>query len=59
MESGRKGKVIRSGLVPLGGNLQEEGDYTGRDSPWGVSSLSHILGTPALGSDTGKMSTLV
>ena len=53
MESGRKGReVIRSGPVPLRRDTEVEGDYMGRNPPWG---LSHILGTPALGSDIGKM----
>ena len=46
------------GPVPLEGDSEEEGDYTGENSPWGVSSSSHILGPPALGSDTGEMSPL-
>ena len=58
-ESGRKGReVIRSGAVLLGGGSEEKGGYVGRDPPWGVSSLSHLLGAPALGSYTGKMSPL-
>ena len=49
MESGRKGReVIRSGPVSRRRDTEVEGDYMGRDPPWG---LSHILGTPALGSD--------
>ena len=39
----------------MGGASEEEGDYrVGGDPPWGVSDLSHILGAPALASNTGK-----
>ena len=34
--------MIRSGPVPLGGDSEEEGDFTGGDPPWGMSSLSYI-----------------
>ena len=55
----RKGReTIRSGLVPLGGDSEEKGDYTSRDSPWGVSVSSHILGAPVLGSKPGKTRSL-
>ena len=58
-ELGRKGReAIRSGLLLLGGDSEDEGDYMGGDPPWGVSGLSHILGASALGSDTRKMSPL-
>lgn len=34
MESSRKGReTIRLGPLPLGGDSEEEGIYTGRDSP--------------------------
>lgn len=37
-KSGRKGRdVIRSGPLPLRGETEEVGDYTGGDPPWGVS----------------------
>ena len=57
MELCKRGrKAIGSGPVPLGEDSEEKGDYTGRDSPWGQGSLRQILGSPALGSDTRKMS---
>ena len=53
---GIKGKeAIKSRPVPLRWNSEEEGDYTGRDPPWGVSGLSHILGSPVLESNTRKI----
>ena len=56
----RKGKeVIRSGLVLLGGDSEENGDNTGGHLHWGVNGKSHRLGIPAQESDTGKISTLV
>ena len=36
--------------MPLGGDSEEKGNYTGRHPPWGVSSESHRLGPPVLGS---------
>ena len=58
MELGRKGReAICLGPVPLGGDSEEEGDYTG-GPPWGVSSSSHILGTPAPGPNTRKTNQL-
>ena len=55
----RKGrKVIRSGLVPQGGESEEKGDYMDGNPPWGVSSLSHILGAPDLASNKRKTSPL-
>ena len=53
-ELGRKGReAIRSGPVSLGGDTKEEGD------PYrGVNGSSHILGTPALRTNTGKTSLL-
>ena len=44
--------------MPLGGDSDEEGYYTDRDTPWGVNSVSYILAVPGLGSDTRKMSPL-
>ena len=44
--------------MPLGGDSEEKGDYTGGDPPWRVSGLSHTLGTPVLMSDTGKVRPL-
>ena len=58
MELGRKRRVFGAGPVPLKGDSEEKGDYPVRDRHWGVSSWSHILGTPALGSDTRKMGSL-
>lgn len=56
---GRKGReVIRLGPVPWEGNSEEKGSYMGRNPPWVVSGLSHILGTPTLGSYKGKTSPL-
>ena len=57
MEPGRKGReVIRLGPVPQRGDSEEKGEYMGRDQPWGVSSLNHILRAPVLGLDTGETS---
>ena len=57
MELGRKEReAISFGPVPLGGDSEEKGDYTGRYPPWGISSLSHTLGAQVLGTDTRKMS---
>ena len=54
-ELGRKGKeMIRLGLVPLGEDSEEKGDYTGIDIHWRVSSLSNILDDPLLESDKWK-----
>ena len=44
--------------VPLGGDSEKKGDYKGGDLPWKVNCSNHILGTPALGSDKGKLSPL-
>ena len=55
----RKGReALRSGLVPLGEDSEAKGEYKGRDSPWGVSVSSHILGAPVLGSKPGKTRSL-
>lgn len=48
--------MIRLGPVPLRGDSEEKEDYTGRYLPWGVSSSSHRLDAPVLGSYTGKTS---
>lgn len=57
MESCKKGReVIGLGPVPLEGDSEEKRDFTGRDLSWGVSSSSHMLGVPAQGSGTGKLS---
>lgn len=54
---GRKGReVIRLG-PPRGFGIGG-GFYTGRELSKEVSGLSHVLGTPTLGSDTGKTSPL-
>ena len=62
-KSGRKVReAIRLGPVPLEGDSEKEEHYmcrVGRDLSWGMSSLSQILDTPALGFDTGKTSLLV
>ena len=58
MESCKKGReVIRLGPVPLEGDLAEKRDFTGGDLSWGASSSSHMLGVPAQGSGTGKLSS--
>ena len=44
--------------VPLEGDSGGKRDYAGRDPPWGVSSLGHILGTPVLGFYPGEMRPL-
>lgn len=41
--------------MPLGGDSEEKGYYTSGDPSWGVSGLSHIVGSPALGPYTGNM----
>ena len=50
--------MTRYGPVPLEGGREEKEHYMDRDPSWGMSVLSHILGTLALGLDTGKKSTL-
>ena len=45
-------------LVGGGGYIQENEDYTGGHPPCGMSSSSHILGAPVLGSNQGKASHL-
>ena len=59
MESGRMGREeIRAGPVALGRDMRG-GEFHGLgDCPWGVSGLSHILGTSTPGSNKGKMSPL-
>ena len=42
-------EVIELGPVPLGGNLEEKGDFLGGHLPKGVSRSSHSLGISALG----------
>lgn len=50
-ESARKGrKAIGLGPLPLEGDSEAKGDWTGREPPWGVSGSSHRLGAPVLGS---------
>lgn len=44
--------------VPLGGDSGEKGDDKSGGLPWKVNCSNHILGTPALGSDKGKLSPL-
>lgn len=58
-ESGRKGgEEIFSGPLSLAGDTEEEGVPQAQDPPWGTRGLSHILGSPALGHNTRKMSPL-
>lgn len=53
------GKEKRSGgPVPLEGTRRGEGHHWLGDLPWGIRGLDHRLGTPALGSDTRKISHL-
>lgn len=57
-EGGREeGEAIGLGPVLLAGNTDEE-ITCAWDLPWGVSGSNHILGTPDLGSDLGKMNPL-
>ena len=59
MESGRKGgEVIWLRDTSLVGGKEEEGYHRLGDLPRGKHGSSHILGTPSLGFDTGKMSPL-
>lgn len=44
--------------MPLGTGKEAKRDYRGGDPLWRVSGLSNLLGAPALGSDSGKMSPL-
>lgn len=44
--------------MPLIGDSEEEGDYTGRDPHWGVNSWSHRLGIIVQGSDIRKTNPL-
>ena len=56
MESSKKGREairLRPTSVEVGG-----GYHRLRDPPWGVKSSSHILGTTAMGFNTGKRSPL-
>lgn len=46
--------MIRLGLVPLGEDSEEKGDYTGIDIHWRVHSLRNILDDPPLESDKWK-----
>lgn len=50
---GKRRGAIRLEHAPLGGDLEEKGDFTGGDLSWEVSGSSHILG-----SDTGKTNAL-
>lgn len=54
-EFGRKGEVIRSGPMSLVGIQKRRGYHRFRDPPWGFWGLNHILGTPVLGTNNGKM----
>ena len=45
MELGRKRRdEVRLGFMPQGEDSEEQGDYTGRDPSWEVSSLRQTLG---------------
>ena len=55
-QKGRKNNQVRTWEGTLRGDLEEEGDCTGKYLPWGVRGFSHILDTPDLGCDTRKMS---
>lgn len=35
--------------MPLGGDSEEKEEYTGRDSPWGVSVSEPYIGCPSPG----------
>ena len=50
---GKRRGAMRLEHAPLGGDLEEKGDFTDGDLSWEVSSSSNILG-----SDTGKTSAL-
>lgn len=57
---GKKGrKTTGSRLMPLGGDSEQKGDYTGGDLPCIVSGESPRLDIPFLGPCTGEMSPLV
>lgn len=43
-------------LCPRRRHRRRTGYHRLREPPWGVRGLNHMLGTPALGSDRGKMS---
>lgn len=45
--------------MPLGGDSEQKGDYTGGDLPCVVSGESPRLDIPFLGPCTGEMSPLV
>ena len=44
--------------MPLGGDSEEVGGYRGGGPPLEMRGLSHMLGVPALGSNTRKTSLL-
>ena len=51
----RKGrKAIRTGCGPLGEDSDENGDYSSRHLPWGVSSSSNTSGAPVWGLTEGR-----
>ena len=48
--------MIGSGLVPLGGDSGEKGDYTDRDPLLGLNGSGHRLGVTVLESLVGETS---
>ena len=59
MELSKKGRqAIMSGSLPMGGDIEEEGDYLGGDILWVVNDSGHILGAPILGYETRKTGPL-
>ena len=55
LELGRNGRdEVRLGFMPQGEDSEEQGDYTGRDPSWEVSSLRQTLGVLILVSNTEK-----
>ena len=56
IELGRKGEnVIKFGTCAPRRRHRRRGYHRLRELPWGVRGLNHMLGTPALRSDRGKM----
>lgn len=50
--------MISLGPVSLARDLEEKGDYMGRDLSWGVNNSSHRLGIPVLVSYRGETNPL-
>lgn len=56
MQEGKRSNCIWTWALE---GLREKGDDMQGDASWGVSGLRHILATSALGSNKGKVKSLV